>query len=420
MRPVTPRGFRDVLPQEAAERQIMSDAMIGVMSAWGYGRVETPSLEEYATLTTGVGGSLEGTAFRLFDGDGRLLALRPEMTVPIARMVATRFERNGGPHRLSYVSRVFREQDSMRGQSREFTQIGLELVGVSGPAADAEVVAVLAEALKAASLDEFVIGIGVAGVLRAIIEAAGMPAAWGADVVRAAHDRNLVGIDRLAASDSVPAPVAEALRAVPRIRGGREAIERCRLAARGCNVGPALDALEETWGLLAVSGVAGCVSIDFGIMRSFDYYTGMVLEVYAPGLGLPIGGGGRYDGLLAEFGADSPAAGFAVGLERLHIALSEQGGEIATRGLDAVLGGPATEAFAAARRLREAGWAVTLCDLPGPGIVELARRLGAAEALLAEGERIVRLDRAGTPAPALEDPLPAPPTGSWAAKGVER
>ncbi|MDP2400817.1 MAG: ATP phosphoribosyltransferase regulatory subunit, partial [Actinomycetota bacterium] len=138
------------------------------------------------------------------------------------------------------------------------------------------------------------------------------------------------------------------------------------------------------------------------------YYTGIVLEVYAPGLGLPVGGGGRYDGVMREFGAPMPAAGFAVGLERLHIALAEQGVDLHGKRLDAVLGGQAAEAFAAGRRLRDAGWVVRLSDRTGAELVREAAAAGATEALVAADGAIVRLDRAGMPSIPLSDP-PAPP-----------
>lgn len=414
MRPVTPRGFRDVLPQEAAEREALTRAMSDVMASWGYGSVETPVVEQYPTLEAGAGGAIAGEVFRLFDADGGLLALRPEMTVPIGRLVATRFAGETGPFRLRYSADVFREQASMRGQSRQFTQVGLEFVGAGGAAADAEVVAVLVESLRATGLASFVVGVGTVAVLRAILGTAAMPAEWSQSVLAAAHDRNLVGIDELASAPGVPEQVTRALREVPRIRGDRGAIARCRVAASGCGADAALDELDEMWALLESAGVADAVSADFGIMRSFDYYTGMVLEVYAPGLGLTLGGGGRYDGLLAEFGAPAQAAGFAVGLERLHIALAEQRVEIAVPALDAVIGGDAADAFAAGARLRAAGWRVRLSQREGLELVREAERVGASEALLAQESRITRLDRAGERALALEEPAPEPPSATWA------
>ncbi|MDP2181671.1 MAG: ATP phosphoribosyltransferase regulatory subunit [Actinomycetota bacterium] len=411
MRPMTPRGFRDALPQEAAERERISSVMSEVLESWGYGRVETPVVEDYAVLERGAGASLEGTAFRLFDADGRLLALRPEMTVPIARLVASRLAGESGTKRLRYVADVFREQASLRGQLRQFTQVGVELIGEAGPAADAEVIAVFVEALEATGLREFTVGVGTVAVLRCVIEAAGMELAWNDAVLRAAHERNLVAIDELAVQPGVPASVASALSGVPRVRGGREAIDACRELVAGCGGSDLLDELAETWDLLATLGVDSRVSLDFGIMRSFDYYTGVVLEVYAPGIGLAIGGGGRYDGVLAEFDAPAPAAGFAVGLERLHIALAEQGAEPAVRRLDALLGGSASEAFPAAARLRSAGWRVRLAiGTCGPELAREAAAACAVEALLVADGRILRLDRAGERVAPLAEPLPAPPS----------
>ena len=398
MRPVTARGFRDVLPAEAAERDAVSRAIADEFASWGYGLVETPVAEDLAALEAAAG-PLQGTAFRLIDLDGRLLALRPDMTVPIARLVASRLSGVAGPHRFRYAAEVFREHESLRGQARQFSQAGIELIGGEGPAADAEVISLLVAALEAAKLPEFTVAIGTVAVLHAIVAAADAPAAWGDAVLAAAHERNLVGLDVLAREASAPA-VARALSAVPRIRGGREAIVACREATAGLGCEAALDQLDEAWTLLEASGADSRVLVDFSVMRSFDYYTGLVLEAYAPGLGLPLAGGGRYDGVLAAFDAPAPAVGFALGLERLMIALMEQQAPV-----ERAPG--STRCSAATRRLRSRPPA---CCAPQAGAsrsrsarasscVREAERLGAAEALLARaGLPAVRLDRAGEPA----------------------
>jgi ATP phosphoribosyltransferase len=412
MRPVTPRGFRDVLPAEAAERDFVTRAMSDVFAAWGYGLVETPVVEDLAALEAAAG-PLEGTAFRLIDLDGRLLALRPDMTVPIARLVASRMVASEGPHRFRYAAGVFREHESLRGQSRQFTQVGVELIGEGGAMGDAEVVSLLVAALDAAGVPDFTVAIGTVAVLNALVAAAEEPAAWGEAVLAAAHDRNVVGLDALAAQAG--GAVGSALAAVPRIRGGREAIDACREATAGLGCEAALDELAATWELLEASGAAERVIVDFSVMRSFDYYTGLVAEAYAPGVGLPLGGGGRYDSVLAAYDAPAPAAGFALGLERVMIALMEQGARVATRALDAVVGGDAPAALGLARTLREAGWSVALSSRSGIGLVREAERLGAAEALLAQrGRGAVRLDRAGQAALPLEEPVGYPPTSTWA------
>lgn len=416
MRPVTARGFRDVLPAEAAEREALGARIGDAFSAWGYGLVETPVVEQLDTLEAAVG-PLEGSAFRLVDLDGRVLALRPDMTVPIARLAASRLASRPGPHRFRYRAEVFREHESLRGQSRQFTQVGVELIGASGPAADAEMVAVLVEGLRASGLTGFSVAVGTVAVLAAVVETAGMPPAWGERVFSAAHDRNLVQLDTLADEPGVSAAAASALRAVPRVRGGREAVDACRVAATGCGCDAALDELDETLSLLEAAGVADSVLVDFSLMRSFEYYTGLVAEAYSPGLGVPLGGGGRYDGVLETFGSPSPAAGFALGLERISIALLEQGVTPAARAIDAVLGGDARAALVAAQSLRSAGWRVAISPHSARALVADADRLDAAEALWAEGERIVRLDRSGEPLLPLATPLPGPPASTWRAGG---
>ncbi|HEY3318385.1 MAG TPA: ATP phosphoribosyltransferase regulatory subunit [Coriobacteriia bacterium] len=420
MRPITPRGFRDVLFQEAAERDALTASIGDVFSSWGYRRVETPAVEEAAVLEAGMG-ALDGTAFRLVDLDGRLLALRPEMTVPIARLVASRLAGEPVPVRIAYAAEVYREHASLRGQARQFTQVGVELVGASGPAADAEVVAVLVEALAASGLRDFLVALGTVAILRDLLRVADAPPEWSAEVMAACHDRDLVALDRLVGDAGLAPVLADALTGVPRVRGRREAIDAVREMAGPCGCADVLDALAETWTLLEAVGVAASVTLDFGVLRDFGYYTGLVVEAYARGLGVPLGGGGRYDGLLATFGHDEPAAGFALGLDRLHIALAEQGVAPKARGIDAVLAGHPKASFAAARDLRAAGWRVWVTPARGGReAVAEAGRLDAPETLLAEDDgRIVRLDRDGEPSLPLDRPLPEPPTTTWASARSE-
>jgi ATP phosphoribosyltransferase regulatory subunit len=419
MRPITPRGFRDVLSDEAAEREAIAQALSEVFSAWGYDLVQTPVVERLDALEAAAG-PLEGTAFRLLDLDGQMLALRPDMTVPIARVAASRLEGERGPHRFRYIADVFREHESLRGQARQFSQAGIELLGAGGPQADAEVVALMVAALRASGLPEFTVAVGTVEVFSAIVDSAAAGDEWGAEVLAAAHERNLVELARLADTPGIDARAARALREVPRIRGGVEAIEACRAATQGCGCSDALDALAETYALLSAYGADDCVAIDFSVMRSFDYYTGLVAEAYVPGLGVPVGGGGRYDGVLASFDAPQPAAGFALGLERLQIALVEQGAQPSVRGVDALVGGAPADVARACARLRAAGWRAVASARTGLELVREADSAGAVEALLAHGDSLVRLDRQGGLATPLEEPIPYPPTTSWARGGDER
>ena len=326
---VTPAGFRDVLTDEAQQRERITRAVQERFAARGYLPIETPTLEVMDVMRAG--GRLAGSPFRFFDARGDLLAMRPDVTLQVARMTATRLAGQPGPFRFRYLQRVFREAEAeMQAKARELTQMGIECIGEEGPEADAEVVGLLAEALDVAGARGYTLALATVGVLRALLEASGAPAWWKEQVFDAYHASNFVELDRLTApAGAGPAPDAEpgarasvppvfaaAIRALPRIRGGRAAIDEVRalVAPLGCEDG--LDAFARTYDLLEEAGLGERILVDFSVMSSFDYYTGLVFEAYAPGLGTPLGSGGRYDNMIAAYGESRPAAGFAFFLEQ--------------------------------------------------------------------------------------------------------
>ncbi len=417
MRPTTPRGFRDVLFQEAAERGAVVESLRRTFESWGYRPVETPVVERLATLEAGAGTPLEGTVLTLVDSDGSVLALRPEMTVPVARVVGSRLAGEPGPWRICYATEVFREQASLRGQAREFAQAGLELIGASGAAADAEVVAILVGALRETGLGDLRVSIGSAGVIRALLAESGLSAEAQTDVMTAIHRRDLVRVDELlngaVKAGVLTGTVAGGLASVLRARGDRSTVAVAREASDSPAARAALDELDATLDLLERGGVGGAVTVDLGLTRDFDYYTGLVVEAYVPGLGVPVGGGGRYDGVLGSFGEPRPAAGFAIGVERIQIALAQQGRTPRVRALDALVGSAhAGDAFAAAALLRSAGWSVALATgLDRRELTAAAALAEAAAALWAEGPSIGSLVPDGAVGSALDPAdLPEPPS----------
>ena len=332
---VTPAGFRDVLTDEAQQRERITRAVQERFAARGYLPIETPTLEVMDVMRAG--GRLAGSPFRFFDARGDLLAMRPDVTLQVARMTATRLAGQPGPFRFRYLQRVFREAEAeMQAKARELTQMGIECIGEEGPEADAEVVGLLAEALDVAGARGYTLALATVGVLRALLEASGAPAWWKEQVLDAYHASNFVELDRLTAlAGAGPAPDAEpgarasvppvfaaAIRALPRIRGGRAAIDEVRalVAPLGCEDG--LDAFARTYDLLEEAGLGERILVDFSVMSSFDYYTGIVFEAYAPELGTPLGSGGRYDNMIAAYGESRPAAGFAFFLEQAMAAAS--------------------------------------------------------------------------------------------------
>lgn len=329
---VTPAGFRDVLTDEALRREAIALDVQQRFSARGYRPIETPTLEVMDVMRAG--GRLPGSPFKFFDSQGDLLAMRPDVTLQVARMVATRLADQPGPFRFRYMQRVFREAEAeMTAAARELTQIGVECIGEAGPAADAEVVGLLAEALDVAGASRVTLALATVGVLRALLEASGAPAWWRELVLEAYHASNFVELDRLTAPEgvcrsatavaggdneraSVPPVFASAIRALPRIRGGREAIDEVRALVEPLGCLDGLADFARTFDLLVEAGLADSLLVDFSIMSSFDYYTGIVFEAYAPGVGTPLGSGGRYDNMLGAYGAPRPAAGFAFFLEQ--------------------------------------------------------------------------------------------------------
>ena len=313
---VTPAGFRDVLADEACTRERIARDVQGCFAARGYLPIETPTLEVMDVMRAG--GRMPGSPFKFFDGGGDLLAMRPDVTLQVARMCATRLAGQPGPLRFRYMQRVFREAEGrMQAQAREMTQIGVECIGEAGPQADAEVVELLVEALELAGARGCKLALATVGVLRALLSASGAPAQWTEQVLAAFHASNFVEVDRLTGEGGAVPPVfAAAIRALPRIRGGREAVEEVRalVSPLGCEDG--LDDFARTCDLLAEAGLADRILVDFSVMSSFDYYTGIVFEAYAPDLGTPLGSGGRYDNMIGSYGEDRPAAGFAFSLEQ--------------------------------------------------------------------------------------------------------
>ena len=258
-------------------------------------------------------------AYKLFDEQGNVLVLRSDMTIPIARVVGTRYAAASAPLRFCYVAHAYRSVRPQRGQDREMLQAGIELVGVPAHEGTAETLAVLSEVLDAVGLADYRIGLGDASLYPALLDAHGVPAPARAAILHELVTRDFVGLEREVEGLRLGGEATAALVEVPQKRGGPEVLDHAGAAADGLRT--VLDMLP--------AAVRERVILDLGLARSLGYYTGAVFEVYDAALGAPLGGGGRYDDLLGRFGRDLPAAGWALNVERLHIALvGERRGEL--------------------------------------------------------------------------------------------
>ncbi len=318
-----PPGTRDVLPDEMRELRRLHKALIDLFEERGYGEVATPAIEYDEVLARGDGRGAEN-AYRFFDESGDLLALRSDMTVPIARLVASRFADAEPPLRLCYLASAYRAVRPQRGQMREFVQAGVELIGAPAPQGTAEVVEVLEAALDAAGLGRAVIGLGDADLYRQLLSEYGVEGEARDSVIERLAMHDLVGLEaELSGVEGIGDEQAATCVALSQLRGGSEILEQAR-GLGGAAVERATARLQETYEELERRGVADRVQIDLGLLRDLGYYSGAILEVYDPALGHVLGGGGRYDGLMKRFGIDLPAAGFALYLERVHVAQMEE------------------------------------------------------------------------------------------------
>lgn len=343
-----------MLPLEAEDLRCLEQVIRGVFRSFGYGEVITPAMETEAAMERAAEQRIRST-YRCIDGSGDYRLLRPEMTIPIARLVSTWMAGRQLPLRLCYFANSFSPAEPQPGRRSEFRQAGLELIGEDAPAMDAEVLAVLCRALDACGLEDYSICLGEASFLKALLEAAGMSADEREAVFARLRERDLVALARVVADLDIASGHREAILEVVTLRGGSEVLARAQDLSEGGAMDEALKRLARIFYLLTRQGLAHRVLFDFGVLGDFDYYTGLVLEVLSPRLGCPIGGGGRYDGLLARFGMPSPAVGFAIGLERLQLALGEGRGLESQSRRSAVLIGGMDESLDLAEHLRQSG-----------------------------------------------------------------
>jgi ATP phosphoribosyltransferase regulatory subunit len=307
----TTPGTRDVLPPESTRLLDVQARILERFRMHGFREVITPSLE-YSEVVEEP--KMRDASFKLFDPDNQMLLLRPEMTTPIARLVAQRLHNSPPPHKLSYSLPVYRRTGVGRGQSAEFHQAGVEVVGSTSPGEDAGTIALLLDALESVGLRDFVVVLGQTAFYEGYLRRTVPEVA--SELLAALAAKDLVRVDEI--SENIPS-ASDGVREIPRLVGpatDASVLERAARYAEGEAAG-ALENLKEILAHLDAYGRLKSVMLDLGLIGRHNYYTGAVYEVYAAGLGFTLANGGRYDNLLQRFGEPLPATGFAISLERL-------------------------------------------------------------------------------------------------------
>jgi len=321
-----PKGLRDLLPDEMKTRRRLEKQAAQLFTSFGYEEVLTPTFEFLEVVEAG--GNMREKLFLFMDREGGILSLRPEMTVSIARLAATHLQDEKLPRRLYYSTNVFRHVQPHLAQYREFWQTGIELLGASGPLADAEVISLAVKIMREFGLDNFMVSLNHIGIFNSLLDDSAIHPE-DKDLIRTLMEKkDLVGLSRTLEKLPVSDLLKETIALLPTLHGGLEVLNRLPYIEKSENAVQAAEELMKIYMALQNMGVEKQILVDMGVLRGLDYYTGVVFEGFSPDLGYGLLGGGRYDRLLSQFGFPCPATGFALGMDRLTLVLKNQEKEL--------------------------------------------------------------------------------------------
>lgn len=361
-----PTGMRYYSGSEARLRRTIENTLMSVFDGWSYEEITTPTIDYYSLFEHGMGRSQAHHAFRFSDTDGRMLAIRPDVTALVARAAATLFAEHDRPLRLCYVAPVFRQQPRSRAEwRRESMQIGCELIGVNTSAADIEVLAIACEVLESLKLDGYwIITLNDVEVFNGIAEQLKLTAKARAEMRDLIDTRNANDLERFLAGYSYEGN-SRALAQLVQLSGKRNVLIDARRLIANPRSHAALNRLERLWSVIESLHLEDRFEIDLGDLSRLDYYTGLTFEIYISGAGARVGSGGRYDGLTASFGKGEPAVGFVFELDTLTEVLLAQASDAIVAGSSSVegvlvTGSNLSDLFIAARKERELGERVVI------------------------------------------------------------
>lgn len=323
---LVPNGVKDLSQQGLENKQQMLGEIARLFKENGYREVQTP-IFEYYDLFKEIKGTLEmDRMIKVIDTDGKVLVLRPDATIPIARMAASQGADPQELRRFSYVTSIFRMADDPHNvQSSEFTQAGVELFGDGGTGADVEVVALAISCLQKVGVSEFTFDLGQAKFFKALLAETSLTSEEQADLQRLIEHKNFADLKRLVDTLAIPNEVRQALRAIPKLYGPPEMVlKKARSVILNAEMETSIAELADVYAALTEAGCGGHLTIDLGLMGNLKYYTGVLFQGYVMGYGKPIVLGGRYDGLGKYFGCDIKATGFAIYVDDLIAAVKNQ------------------------------------------------------------------------------------------------
>jgi ATP phosphoribosyltransferase regulatory subunit len=318
-----PQGTRDWLPAELRRKRAVEAVLRDVFERWAYNEVQTPSYERFDALEAGLGEGVARRTFLFNDKSGTQIALRPEMTTPVARLASTRMREAPLPLRLSYIAPAYRYEDPQEGRMREFTSAGLELIGPESVEADAESLFTAVEALDALGLGDTMFDINHGAIVDGILSGLELDRAGIEHAKTLISGRNIVALRAFLRGKGDATAIDEIVLLV-RTRGREELLAT---AKRLCHTDAGLAGIARLRALTSRAGELGFanrINVDLSLLRDFTYYTGFIFEGFVQEVGFELVGGGRYDTLLPRFGFDVGAVGWSLAVERILITLERR------------------------------------------------------------------------------------------------
>lgn len=386
-----PRGTRDFLSKEMRQRKYVENTLRIVFENYGYGEIKTPIFEDLILFTKKSGEAIKEEIYHFKDKGNRDLALRPELTAPVARLYLNELQRQAKPIKMYYFGSCFRYERPQAGRFRQFWQFGCELIGGKSPEAEAEVIAMAAHCLDELGLKDYEFHIGNLGIIRSLLNDAEVPGGDQEKIMGLIDKGDVEELKNLLSNMNIIESLKVILLKLIGIKGHNEVIGEVRNIVKNCRGAfKSLDDLGELLNLLETFGFTNYI-VNMGIARGLDYYTGIVFEIYVRGLGAQkqISGGGTYN-LIEAFGGESVnSTGFAFGFDRVMEALKKQNAEIPVKGhvdvfVVALSPEMRDEAFKITQNLRKIGIKtdVDLARRKTKKILSYADNLGAKYAVL--------------------------------------
>lgn len=314
---IIPEGTRDLIGDECSTRESLTQKVKGVFTKWGYSEVITPTVEYYNTFHYKTQSLKEEEMYKFFDDKGKILVLRPDMTVPIARVVATKLKDYNTPIRLRYESNVYRVNESLGGKRNEYTDCGVELIGLDSKSSDLEILVTALQVLKVVNVEEYKLEIGDINFFNSSINSLGLNEDEKVKLAELIEKKSLKSLEDFVEGLNIEEDKKQFFKRLPWLFGGKEVLEECRKFIFNDDMEKSLKYLKDLYEKLEALGFGGLITVDLGMVPRLDYYTGIIFRGYVKGAGNTVLSGGRYDNLIKVFGRDEKAIGFSINIDCL-------------------------------------------------------------------------------------------------------